>query len=85
MLYLPARCRRTGDSAGGRRGSERLYYAREHVFASAIETAPEDWARLRAQSRTLADILGGEDCLAEPFADTFLVLGHGDGRRDCLR
>ena len=47
------------------------YFAREHVLAVAIEMAPEEWERLRAQSRTLADILGGEECLAEPFADIF--------------
>jgi len=47
------------------------YFARDHVLDIAVEMAPEDWERLRSQTRTLADILGGADCLAQPVADVF--------------
>jgi hypothetical protein len=41
------------------------------VLDVSIEMAPEDWDRLRAQTRTLADILGGADCLDSPPDDVF--------------
>ena len=47
------------------------YFARDHVLDIAVEMAPEDWDRLRAQTRTLQDILGGADCLAQPVEDIF--------------
>ena len=47
------------------------YFARDHVLEVAVEMAPEDWERLRTRTRTLADIVGGADCLAEPVADIF--------------
>ena len=47
------------------------YFALDRVLDVAIEMAPEDWDRLRAQTRTLADILGGADCLDSPPDDIF--------------
>ena len=47
------------------------YYALDRVLDVSIEMAPEDWDRLRAQTRTLADILGGADCLDSPPDDIF--------------
>ena len=47
------------------------WFAREHVLDIAIEMAQADWEDLRAQTRTLQDILGGDDCLAEPVEDIF--------------
>ncbi|MDE0222957.1 MAG: hypothetical protein OXJ90_27075 [Spirochaetaceae bacterium] len=35
----------------------------------AVDIAPEDWQRLRAQTRTPADIMGGTDYLAQPITD----------------
>ena len=47
------------------------YYALDRVLDVSIEMAPADWDRLRAQTRTLADILGGADCLDSPPDDVF--------------
>ncbi len=47
------------------------YFALDRVLDVAIEMAPEDWDRLRAQTRTLADILGGADCLDSPADEIF--------------
>ncbi len=47
------------------------YFALDRVLDVAIEMAPEDWDRLRAQTRTFADILGGADCLDSPPDDIF--------------
>ena len=47
------------------------YFALDRVLDVAIEMAPEDWDRLRAQTRTLADILVGADCLDSPADDIF--------------
>lgn len=47
------------------------YFALDRVLAVAIEMAPEDWDQLRAQTRTLVDILGGTDCLDSPPDDVF--------------
>ena len=47
------------------------YFALDRVLDVRIEMAPEDWDRLRAQTRTLADILGGADCLDSPPDDIF--------------
>ncbi len=46
------------------------YFAPDRLLEVAIEIAPEDWDALRAQSRTLADILGG-DCLDGPRSTPF--------------
>ena len=47
------------------------YFALDRVLDVSIELAPEDWDRLRAQTRTLVDILGGTDCLDSPPDDIF--------------
>ena len=47
------------------------YFALDRVFDVSIEIAPEDWERLRGQTRTLADILVGADCLDSPTDDIF--------------
>ena len=47
------------------------YFALNRVLDVTIEMAPEDWDRLRAQTRTLADILGGADCLDSPADEIF--------------
>ncbi len=47
------------------------YFALDRVLDVRIEIAPEDWDRLRGQTRTLADILVGADCLDSPADDIF--------------
>lgn len=47
------------------------YFALDRVLDVAIEMAPEDWDRLRRQTRTLADVRGGVDCLDHPPEDIF--------------
>ena len=47
------------------------YYALDRVLNVDIEISPTGWDSLRAQTRTLADILGGTDCLDEPANDIF--------------
>ena len=47
------------------------YFALDRVLDVSIEMASEDWDRLRAQTRTLADILVGADCLDSPADDIF--------------
>ena len=47
------------------------YYALDRVLDVSIEMEPEDWDRLRAQTRTLVDIFGGADCLDSPPDDVF--------------
>ena len=47
------------------------YFALDRVLDVSIEMAPEDWKRLRGQTRTLADILVGADCLDSPTDDIF--------------
>lgn len=47
------------------------YFALDRVLDVSIEIAPEDWDRLRGQTRTLADILVGADCLDSPADDIF--------------
>ena len=47
------------------------YYALDRVLDVHIEMAPADWDRMRAQTRTLADVLGGADCLDSPPDDVF--------------
>ncbi len=63
--------RAVAQVAAGETDPSAPYFARERVLAIAIEMAPEDWERLRVQTRTLADILGGADCFAQPVADIF--------------
>ena len=47
------------------------YFALDRVLDVNIEMASEDWDRLRGQTRTLADILVGADCLDSPADDIF--------------
>ena len=47
------------------------YFALDRVLDVSIEIAPEDWEHLRGQTRTLADILVGADCLDSPADDIF--------------
>jgi len=47
------------------------YYKLDRVLAVDIDLSLTGWDSLRAQSRTLADILGGEDCLDAPADDIF--------------
>ena len=47
------------------------YFALDRVLDVSIEMASEDWDRLRAQTRTLADILVGADCLDSPADEIF--------------
>ena len=47
------------------------YFTLDRVLDVSIEIAPEDWDRLRGQTRTLADILVGADCLDSPADDIF--------------
>ena len=42
------------------------YYALDRVLQVDITLSPTGWDSLRGQSRTLADILGGADCLQAP-------------------
>jgi spore coat protein H len=47
------------------------YYALDRILNVDIEISPTGWDSLRAQTRTLADILGGTDCLDKPADDIF--------------
>ena len=47
------------------------YYKLDRVLAVDIDLSLTGWDSLRAQSRTLADNLGGEDCHAAPADDIF--------------
>ena len=47
------------------------YFALDRVLDVSIEIAPEDWERLRGQTRTFADIFVGADCLDSPADDIF--------------
>ena len=39
----------------------------ERLLEVEIELAEADWAELRGQTRSILDVLGGGDCLAQPF------------------
>ena len=47
------------------------WFALDRVLDVNIEMAPADWDRLRAQTRTLIDILAGADCLDSPADEIF--------------
>ncbi len=59
-----------GPDAGGGGGDDAELFARDHLLEVAIEMPAADWDALRAQTRSLFDILGG-DCLADPFESPF--------------
>ncbi len=79
---LQFRVRRTGQGRGRGRRSKACpppppphpsdaYFALDRVLDVAIEMVPEDWDRLRRQTRTRIDIVGGADCLDHPPEDVF--------------
>lgn len=41
------------------------------VLEVEIEMAPADWDALRRQTRAIGELLGGTDCLADPFGSPF--------------
>jgi spore coat protein H len=46
-------------------------FAPERLLEVEIEMAEADWDELRAQTRSILDVLGGGDCLAQPFESPF--------------
>ena len=68
-LLLAAHVPAAAQDAGGAPGDH--WFALEHVLDVAVEMAPADWDRLRRQTRTMADLFGGSECLAQPFAQIF--------------
>jgi hypothetical protein len=60
----------TSTSETSQSDASEAYFALDHVVDVDIEMASEDWDRLRGETRTLFDILGG-DCLGSPQADVF--------------
>ena len=68
-LLLAAHVPAAAQDAAGPPGDH--WFALEHVLDVAVEMAPADWDRLRRQTRTMADLFGGSDCLAQPFAQIF--------------
>ncbi|MCY3657420.1 MAG: CotH kinase family protein [Caldilineaceae bacterium] len=47
-------------------GSDDSLYDLDHVLEVSIDMPPADWDALRLPYRTIADIVGGADCLARP-------------------
>ena len=47
-------------------GSDDSLYDLDHVLEVSIDMPPADWEALRLPYRTIADIVGGADCLADP-------------------
>lgn len=47
------------------------YFVPDHVLEVEIEVSESNWDALRFQTRALFDILGGADCLADPFGSPF--------------
>ena len=60
-----------GPAFGQESDASDPYFAPDRVLEVAIEMAPEDWDRLRAQTRTLMDIFGGSDCGDSPHDDIY--------------
>jgi spore coat protein H len=56
--------------AGGETGDDTALFDRDHLLEVEIEMADADWDALRAQTRSVLDILGG-NCLAQPFESPF--------------
>ena len=63
--HVPAAAQDAADDAGDH------WFALDHVLDVAVELPPADWERLRRQTRTMADLFGGTECLARPFAQIF--------------
>ncbi|MGC4066622.1 MAG: CotH kinase family protein [Polyangiaceae bacterium] len=47
------------------------YFAPEHVLEVALAIDASDWDALRAEKRSVTDIVLGEDCQSEPFPNPF--------------
>jgi hypothetical protein len=47
------------------------YFDPDRLLEIEIEVAAADWDMLRTQGRDFLDVIGGEDCLAEPFGSPF--------------
>ena len=71
VFLLVAGARAAAQVRAGEPDPSAPYFARDHVLDIAVEMAPGDWDSLRAQTRTLQDILGGAGCLAQPVDDIF--------------
>ena len=52
-------------------GSDDSLYDLDHVLEVSIDMPPTDWDALRLPYRTIADIVGGADCLASPKESIF--------------
>lgn len=52
-------------------GSDDSLYDLDHVLEVSIDMPPADWDALRLPYRTIADIVGGADCLARPKESIF--------------
>ncbi len=52
-------------------GSADSLYDLDHVLEVGIDMPPADWDALRLPYRTIADIVGGADCLASPRESIF--------------
>jgi hypothetical protein len=60
-----------GADAGADPGADdSALFAPDHLLEVTIEMADADWDALRAETRSVLDILGG-DCLAQPFESPF--------------
>ena len=61
-----------GEEAGGMAGTETdALYDLDHVLEVSIDMPSADWDALRLPYRTIADIVGGADCLADPKESIF--------------
>ncbi len=47
------------------------FFEPDRVLEVRIELAEDDWEAIRAQGRSLLEIFGGDDCLADPFGSPF--------------
>ncbi len=59
-----------GPDAGPGAVDDSALFDRDHLVEVEIEMDAADWDALRAETRSLLDILGG-DCLAQPFESPF--------------
>ncbi len=69
LLFAPNQPAAAQADGGGHPGDP--WFALDHVLDVAIEMAPVDWRRLRAQGPTNAGTYGGADCRAQPFAEAY--------------
>ncbi len=59
------------SASAGTAGSGDSLYDLDHVLEVGIDMPPADWDALRLPYRTIADIVGGTDCLARPKESIF--------------